>query len=82
VDIAEFARGVQAVHARHGNVENDEVGVYFGGAFNGIESIRGFAANFKARIFQQGADSSANRRIVVNDEDAVWHATPPSGTPG
>jgi hypothetical protein len=76
VDIVEFARGVQNVHTRHGNVENDEIGVYFGGAFDGIESVRGFAAYFKARSLQQGADYGANGRIIVNNEDAVWHAAP------
>src|SRR5271156_2530950 len=76
MDIAEFARGVQAVHTRHGNVENDEIGAYFGGTLDCIETIRGFAADFKARSFQQGADSGANGGIIVNDEDAVWHANP------
>jgi hypothetical protein len=36
MDIVEFARGVQTVHTRHSNVENDEIGVYFRGAFDGI----------------------------------------------
>jgi len=34
MDIVEFTRGVQTIHTRHGNVENDEIGVYFGGAFD------------------------------------------------
>ena len=48
MDIVEFARRVQAVHARHGNIENDQIRVYFGGAFDGIESVSSFAANREA----------------------------------
>jgi hypothetical protein len=52
MDIVEFTRGVQTIHTRHGNVENDEIGVYFGGAFDGIESVGSLAANLETRSFQ------------------------------
>ena len=80
MDIVEFTRGVQTIHTRHGNVENDEIGVYFGGAFDGIESVGSLAANLETRRFQQLTDSGADGSIIVHNEDTIQHATPPVTT--
>jgi hypothetical protein len=70
----QLARGVQTIHAWHREVENDEVRAQLRSVFEGIQPVKGFASNLKARSFQQGADSGANGGVIVNNEDAVWHA--------
>jgi hypothetical protein len=51
----------EAIHSRHGEIEEDQVGFGFLDALEGLEAGGGFAADVKSRlIFQQGANAAAH----------------------
>jgi hypothetical protein len=44
--LAEKAGSLQAVHTRHGDIHEDEIGMKSLRLFDGLQSVRGFAGNF------------------------------------
>jgi len=74
VQFAEFAGSLQAVHARHLEIENNEVGIEVASFFESVETVNRFAADFELRlVFQKVASCRADYRAVVHDENGLSH---------
>ena len=80
--VADLADGFEAVHFRHGEVEQDHIGLEFLDEFEGFEAVAGLVADFNARLrFQQSANAAAHDGVVVGDENPIgfglgvlfWH---------
>jgi len=61
--VAQGARGVQTIHARHGGVENNQVATERMNFFGSIKSIDSLSAKC----------STANHFTVVDDENVFRH---------
>jgi hypothetical protein len=48
--LADLAHGFEAVHLRHGQVEQDHIGLMFFDVFEGFEAVAGSMADFDARL--------------------------------
>jgi hypothetical protein len=71
-DGAYFADGVEAVHFRHGEIEQDHVGLMFFYIFQSFEAVGGFVADFEPRFeFKKYANTAAHDGVVVGDENAL-----------
>jgi hypothetical protein len=78
-DLFELARGLQAVEDRHGNVEDDQVGLALQREVNGFLAVAGFGAEFVILLlFEHSAKHFADERIVVSDENRSGHEFPVS----
>jgi len=73
------AGGIHAVEKGHADIENGDIGLQFGGFFDGIAAINGFGADMPAIAgFEEGAEASANDGVVIRDQDAKGgHQEPP-----
>jgi hypothetical protein len=78
-DMLELAGGVDAVHSRHGHVENNQVGPDSRYLVECVNSIVGFTTHVEPREFELAANSCSNVGIVINDENGIRHATPLKG---
>jgi hypothetical protein len=59
---------------RHGEIQDDEVGLKGAGLFHGFHTVDGLAANFKSRIvLQESANGIPYGGFVFDDEDAFGH---------
>ncbi len=71
-DGANFADGVEAVHLRHGEVEQDHFGFVFFDVLESFEAVGSLVANFDTGLeFKKAANSAADDGVIVGDEDAV-----------
>jgi hypothetical protein len=65
-ECVDSAGGVESIHQRHGDVEDDKVGDRFFDFFDGFESVRGLVADIKR---DQGCERQANAftdaRLVI-----------------
>jgi len=69
-EFVQDSRGFQAVHHRHGQIEDDQIGSHLHGHFHGFAAVHSFGANFQEGvIFEQAAERLAQVRIVVGDEN-------------
>ena len=68
-----FARGFQAVHAGHGNIQDYNVGLKLFCVSHRVGAVGGIADNGKVRFgAKECADGLASERVVINDEDVVY----------
>src|SRR5580693_10379711 len=66
------AGSFESIHFRHGEIEQDQVGLGFLDVLERLEAGGGFTTDFKTRlIFQQGANATAHDSMIVGDEDAI-----------
>ena len=71
---AEQRSGFNAVHVRHGEIEDDEVGLKGDCFIDGFDTIRSFTANFKrGMVLQKNAHRISNGNFVFNNENAFGH---------
>ena len=75
------ASGFDAVEERHADVEDGDVGLEFGGFFDGVAAVGGFGADFPAGTgFEQSAKARADDGVIIRDQDAKrGHRGTPSG---
>jgi len=60
---------LQAIHSRHGDVEEHNMGVVFSDFADGIGPIHRFGNNFDIRLGPQNlGDAAANALVVIDDE--------------
>lgn len=80
--LADLTDGFEAVHFRHGQIEQDHVGLVLLDVLEGFEAVAGLMANFDARLsFQQSANASTYDGVIVGDENPIrlglgvlfWH---------
>jgi hypothetical protein len=63
--------GFEAGEARHGEVEQKNVGFELEGLGDGVVAVFGFADDFEAGfVLQYGLDTGADDEVVVGDDDA------------
>jgi hypothetical protein len=74
-DPASEERGsLDAVHVRHREIEDDEVGPKGVCFFDGLDAVDGLSANFELGIvLQKGANRIPHGDFVFDDEDAFGH---------
>ena len=73
-DLFQLARGLQAVEDRHGNVEDDQVGLALNGEVDGFLAVAGFGAEFVILlVLKHFAEHFADEGIVVSDENRSGH---------
>jgi len=75
-DVLELASRIDSVHARHGHIENNQVGPDSRYLVECVDSVAGFATYVKPGEFQLPANSCSNVGIVINDENRIRHAAP------
>ena len=75
------ASGFDAVEERHADVEDGDVGLEFGGFFDGVAAVGGFGADFPAGAgFEESAKARADDGVIIRDQDAQrGHRGTPSG---
>jgi hypothetical protein len=68
-------RGLEAVHFRHGNIEDDDVWVEFRRFGNRLPSGRRFATDTPVGIrLQQDSNTLSHDFVIIRDEDLrQWH---------
>jgi hypothetical protein len=69
---ADFAAYRKAVHFRHGDIENNQVGRSCGENFESLFAVAGFD-RFEAGFLQSELDHFSNMRVVVNDQYFPGH---------
>lgn len=75
---AEFTGGLKTVHARHGQVQNDQVWHEKAGFFQSVKSIDSFATDVKTWLaFHEMTDSGPDEITVIDDEDMFGQGPPP-----
>jgi hypothetical protein len=63
------AGGLESAHSRHGYVHQDNIGSQGLRRLNGLESVRGLAANLPLRARgKQGAKTSPYDLVIVHNE--------------
>src|SRR6185369_12237315 len=67
---------VEAAHARHHHVEDDEIGVVVERAFEAADAVAG-ADHFVAFVFEVIAQPGHHCRFIFDDEDPAFHDVPP-----
>jgi len=68
--LRERARGGDAVHHRHADVEADDVGAQLLRPRDRLAAVRGLPHHLEAvGLVQQARDAAADDRVVVHDED-------------
>ena len=71
---AQEGGSLDAIHMRHGKIEDDEVGAKRGGFVDSFGAVRCFATNLIARMeLEENANGVANGDFVLDDEDALGH---------
>jgi hypothetical protein len=76
-DLFELAGGLQAVEDRHGNVEDDQVGLALNGEVDGFLAVAGLGAEFVILLgLKHFAEGFADEGIVVGDENHSGHGHP------
>jgi hypothetical protein len=70
----DHAAGLEAVHSRHGNVKNYDVGMQLGYFFKRLDSVRSFANNLPVTsALQQSSQPLPHNRVIVHQQDANRH---------
>src|SRR4029077_13121822 len=71
---ADQPRGIQAIEARHGDIEHNHISMKLLGCVHRILAIACFSAHFPvATRFEQGAKSAPKDLVVIYDEYADSH---------
>lgn len=67
---AKSGGGFQAVHFRHREVENDQVGTELLGFLNGVNTVNRLAANGELRMrVEKQTELATNDFVIVNEQD-------------
>jgi len=75
-DALELAGGVEAVHARHAQVEDDERGVGVGGFCERVDAIDCLGADFQTGAFKKLPKLLPDCGEIIDDENGIGHITP------
>jgi hypothetical protein len=75
-DVLELASRIDSVHARHGHIENNQIGPDSRCLVERVDSVAGFTTYVEPRELQLPANSCSNVGIVINDENRIRHAAP------
>ena len=70
--LADALQDLEPVHARHLDVEQDDVRLFLGQEFEGPESILG-QPGLETVILEQALQGDADALLVVDDQDALGH---------
>jgi hypothetical protein len=71
---AEQRGGLDAIHVRHGEIEDDEIGLKGGGFIDSFGTVCSFAADFEGRIvLEKNAHRITNGDFIFDDENAFGH---------
>jgi hypothetical protein len=70
-ELPQFFDGIEAVEAKHGYIENHQVGIYGENLRNGFVAVGRFGDGFNAGGVQLRADGLAHYGAVVSDENAA-----------
>lgn len=63
-------RSFHAVHAGHGDIQKDQIGLELAGFVDGVNAVGGFAADDESGAHgETSANGCANGGVVVNDEN-------------
>jgi hypothetical protein len=78
LEFLQVLRALDAVHRRHADVEQDDVGSGLLDLLHCVETVVGLTDDFdralRGTIFQHLAQTAARRRLVIDDEDARQRA--------
>ena len=65
-------RSLQSIHARHGGIQNNQIGFQFGDFFNGIQPVDGFTADCKLSFTVKiTANQFSNLRTVIDNKNGI-----------
>jgi hypothetical protein len=68
---ANAAGGFDTVKEGHADIEDGDIGLEFGGFFDGIAAVGGFGADFPTRAgLEESAEASTDDGMVISDQDA------------
>jgi hypothetical protein len=68
--VAESGGGFQAIHLRHGEIENDQVGGELLGFFDGVNSVNSLATNGEFGIsVEKRTELPTNDLVIVHDQN-------------
>lgn len=81
-EFGDLASGAQAIHHRHHQIKNDEIGLEFLGFGNGFLTILDIHDFPGAGALQQATQGSSNRWIVLGNQDSDGHANRQAGRDG
>jgi hypothetical protein len=70
---ADFRRAFQAVHDRHADIEDNDVGMHFPDLLDGFLAVRSFSADTEiAFLGENAAYTAADKFVIVDHEDAKF----------
>ena len=72
--LAELWQGSEAVHARHREVEEDEIRPQPVGCLDGLGAVLGLTHDVESLLREEGRKGISGQGMVVHDEDALRHA--------
>jgi hypothetical protein len=62
----------EAVHFRHGEIQEDEIGLVLFDVFNRFDAGGGFAAHFDSGLrFEQRANAATHHGVIIRYQDAI-----------
>jgi hypothetical protein len=70
--------GIQAVHARHDQIENGDIRLERLHQLDSFETIGGGAEHLKSFVLEQRAAAIAHHRMVVGNDEAQSHESSPT----
>jgi hypothetical protein len=79
-NLPDFECGLDAIHAGHVEVEEDQFRLKRFYAVDGLGAVLGFAADEKGIGVQEGADAFACAVVIVNQKDSARDAPPRGGS--
>lgn len=75
--LGQLARGLQSIHSRHQEVQDNQIRVTLLHFFQGIAPIRGFSAHLPAgMLLQHNPKPVSDQRTVIDNENAGLHFNP------
>lgn len=72
-DSTDLAGGSDAIHYRHVDVEQNDIGSQLNDFFDGFLAIFGIAANLKRMPIEKRTNGRPRGKMVIDDEDSSWH---------
>jgi hypothetical protein len=72
-DSTYLAGGGDAVHYRHVDVEQNDVGFQLDDFLDGFLAIFGIATNLKRMPIEERTNSRSGSEMIIDNEDSSWH---------
>lgn len=72
-EVANLLGSFDAVHDRHADVHEDQVGIQLNGLFDGFFSVCGLAADLPVGTVEESFDALADKFMVVDQKDSNGH---------